>query len=58
MFDEHNNPTKICNDNEQKQILALSSTDTTNVISTHSANDESFYEVPTNDESSTNDKLT
>jgi hypothetical protein len=56
--DEHKTVSKILNDNEQKQVLSLSSTDTdvkdtADVISTHSTIDESFYEVPTNEELST-----
>jgi hypothetical protein len=58
MSDGHKNSSKISDDNEQKQTSASISTDTTNDISTHSANDESFYEVSTNDESSTHDKST
>lgn len=37
---------------EQKQVRTINSTDTTNVISTHPINDESFFEVSTNDDSS------
>lgn len=47
------NASKNINDIEQKQAIDLISTDTTNVISTYSTNDESFYEVSTNDDSST-----
>jgi hypothetical protein len=45
-------------DEQKNQTLTLIPTDTTNIISTHSTNDESFYEVSTNDESSIYDKLT
>jgi len=53
MSNEHKNASKNFNDIEQTQAIDLISTDTTNVISTHSTNDESFYEVSTNDDSST-----
>jgi hypothetical protein len=52
MSDEHETSLKIFNDNEKKEILSSISTDTTNV-STHSTVDESFYEVPSNDDSLT-----
>jgi hypothetical protein len=53
MSDEHETTLKMFNDNEEKEILSLISTDTTNAISTHSTIDESFYEVPGNDDSLT-----
>ncbi|CAF1449341.1 unnamed protein product [Rotaria sordida] len=48
----------MLNDNGQKQILSIISTDTNvddtaNVTSKHPATDESFYEVVNNEESST-----
>lgn len=43
---------------EQKQVHTINSTDTTNVISTHPINDESFFEVSTNDESSSSSPST
>ncbi|CAF1316863.1 unnamed protein product [Rotaria sordida] len=56
--DENKNSSKMLNDNGQKQILSIISTDTNvddtaNVTSKHPATDESFYEVVNNEESST-----